>query len=334
MVVENFEEMLINAKFNKIDFNISQMKIFYQVYGEKVYVFHVCDATRGTFFDGKSYQEVLQTIKEQFERQGIYETAILSVIFTADMPWVRALAKEEQSVWIVDTMCNRLMIYENQPSDFLGIRSYLERMLEDTPVQKVPTKQRKYFSLCNTCIVLVNVIIFLFMEFTGNTQDAYYMAEHGAMYVPYMVNNGEMYRLFTAMWIHFGVEHLFGNVLPLLLLGDNLERAVGRKKYMIIYLFSGLGASMCSFLFNLVTASYAVAAGASGAIFGVIGALFYVVAYNRGRLEDLTVGRLGVLILYILYTGIATPGIDNAAHIGGLGIGFLLAVVLYQKRAV
>ena len=80
------------------------------------------------------------------------------------------------------------------------------------------------------------------------------------------------------------------------------------------------------------SASYAVAAGASGAIFGVIGALFYVVVKNRGKLEDMTAFRLGILIVYILYTGITTSGIDNAAHIGGLIIGVLLAILFYQRK--
>lgn len=89
---------------------------------------------------------------------------------------------------------------------------------------------------------------------------------------------------------------------------------------------------MCSFLYNFVTTSYAVAAGASGAIFGVIGALFYVVARNHGKLEDMTIFRLGVLIVYVLYSGITTPGIDNAAHIGGLIIGVLLAILFYHEK--
>ena len=128
------------------------------------------------------------------------------------------------------------------------------------------------------------------------------------------------------------MQALSSNMFSLLLLGDNLERAVGKGKYILIYLLSGLGASMCSFLYNFITASYAVAAGASGAIFGVIGALFYVVIKNHGKLEDMTIFRLGILIVYILYTGITTPGIDNAAHIGGLVIGVLLAILLYQGR--
>ncbi len=332
MVVQRFESMLENAQFNKIESNLPKMRIFYRVYSDRVYIFHVCDAREGMFFDRSSYQKMIRQIQEEFFQKGFFQIQILSVIFTADMKKARELADSGEAVWIVDTLCNRLMIYENQPSDFMGIREYFERMLSEAPVEKPLKKKNRYISLCNSGIVIINVLIFFWLEAKGNTENAYYMIEHGAMYVPYMVNHGQMYRLFTAMWLHFGFEHLSSNMFSLLLLGDNLERAVGKGKYILIYLLSGLGASMCSFLYNFITASYAVAAGASGAIFGVIGALFYVVIKNHGKLEDMTIFRLGILIVYILYTGITTPGIDNAAHIGGLVIGVLLAILLYQGR--
>lgn len=330
MVVQRFEEMLGNAQFSRLESNIPKMKMFYRIYKDRVYVFHVCDAREEMFLNRVSYQKIVEEIREEFLNRGYFQVNVLSVIFTEDMKKARQLAELEQSVWIVDTLCNRLMIYENQPSDFMGIREYFERMLAEAPIERKPKKRQRYFSLCNSCIVILNVLVFFWLEILGNTQDARFMVKHGAMYMPYMINNGQMYRLFTAMWLHFGLDHLSGNMIPLLLLGDNLERAVGRGKYVAIYLLSGLGASMCSFLYNFVTASYAVAAGASGAIFGVIGALFYIVASNHGKLEDMTVIRLGILIIYILYTGITTPGIDNAAHIGGLMIGVLLAMLFYS----
>ncbi len=332
MVVQRFESMLESAQFNKIESNIPRMKMFYRVFSDKVYVFHVCDAREGMFFDRYSYQKIVRQIQEEFFNKGYFQICLLSVIFTVDIKKAREFADLGEAVWIVDMLCNRLMIYENQPADFMGIREHFERMLLETPIQKPQRKKNRYISLCNSCIVILNILIFFWLEARGNTKNAYYMVEHGAMYVPYMVNDGQMYRLFTAMWLHFGFEHLSSNMFSLLLLGDNLERAVGKGKYILIYLISGLGASMFSFLYNFVTASYAVAAGASGAIFGVIGALFYVVVRNRGKLEDMTAFRLGILIVYILYTGITTSGIDNAAHIGGLIIGVLLAILFYQRK--
>jgi len=116
------------------------------------------------------------------------------------------------------------------------------------------------------------------------------------------------------------------------LLGDNVERAVGRWKYLTIYLMSGLAGSCLSFAGALVTRRYAVCAGASGAIFGIIGALFYIVAVNRGRLEDMTTRRLGIMIAVSLYHGFTSSGVDNLAHIGGMIGGALLAMVLYKRK--
>ena len=134
------------------------------------------------------------------------------------------------------------------------------------------------------------------------------------------------------MFMHFGISHLMNNMVVLFLLGDNVERAVGRWKYLVIYLMSGMAGSILSYAHAILTGDYAVSAGASGAIFGVIGALFYIVAVNKGRLEDMTTRKLGLLIVISLYHGFTGSGVDNYAHIGGLAAGALLAAVLYRKK--
>ena len=134
------------------------------------------------------------------------------------------------------------------------------------------------------------------------------------------------------MFLHFGISHLANNMLVLFFLGDNVERAVGHWKYLVIYLLSGLAGSGLSFAHAMLSGDYAVSAGASGAIFGVIGALFYIVARNRGRLEDMTTRRLGFLIFISLYHGITGSGVDNYAHVGGLIGGILSALVLYCRE--
>ena len=153
----------------------------------------------------------------------------------------------------------------------------------------------------NTMMIVINAIVFAVMELTGSTLDTMYMLEHGASYAPWILEYGQYWRLFTSMFMHFGISHLGNNMLVLFLLGDNVERAVGRWKYTVIYLMSGLAGSCLSFAGSLVKREYAVCAGASGAIFGIIGALFYIVAVNRGRLEDMTTRRLGIMIVVSLY---------------------------------
>ncbi|MFA9376864.1 MAG: rhomboid family intramembrane serine protease [Lachnotalea sp.] len=187
-------------------------------------------------------------------------------------------------------------------------------------------------ALCTNLFILANIIVFAVMEMRGSTLDTEYMIGSGAAYAPLIVDYGQYYRLFTSMFMHFGIQHLFNNMFILFFVGDILERTAGRVKYVIIYLLSGLGASGLSCVYNYIRGENAVSAGASGAIFGVIGALFYVVLVNKGRLEEITTLRMGLLILVSVYYGFSSTSVDNVAHIGGIISGIILGIVLYRRK--
>ena len=183
----------------------------------------------------------------------------------------------------------------------------------------------------NGVLIAVNILYFFWLEFHGSTENAAFMVEHGAMYVPLVVREGEYYRLLTAVFMHFGISHLVNNMVILFVLGDNLERARGKVKYLVFYLICGVGANVFSMVVSIREYELAVSAGASGAIFGVIGGLLYVVIRNRGRLEDLSTRQLALFVACSLYFGFTSTGIDNAAHVGGLVLGFLLAAIFYRN---
>ncbi|MGN1377497.1 MAG: rhomboid family intramembrane serine protease [Dorea sp.] len=193
-------------------------------------------------------------------------------------------------------------------------------------------KKNKIKAPCTVALIAVNVIVFLLLSFRGMTEDGMFLLEHGAMYVPYMIEKGEYYRIFTSMFLHFGFDHLLNNMVILAAIGWNLEYEIGQLKFVILYLFSGLGGNLLSAYWDIRVGEYAVSAGASGAIFGVIGALLYVAIRNRGRIGDISGKGLVFMIILSLYYGYSSGGVDNMAHIGGLIAGFLLSVLLYRKK--
>ena len=202
-------------------------------------------------------------------------------------------------------------------------------MREQTEIFE-PTKKS-----VNVIIVAVTVITFLVMQFLEKsvTQGTFYghttqfLLEHGALHKPGVLS-GEWYRLITHMFLHADIWHLGNNMLILFCLGNALEHYTGKISYVVIYFFSGILAGLGSVVYNT---DNTVSVGASGAVFGVVGAMAWLVVRNKGRLPGFTGPRMLIFVLMSVYAGFADRGVDNAAHIAGLIAGFLLAILIYRK---
>lgn len=170
----------------------------------------------------------------------------------------------------------------------------------------------------------MNVIIFVILMILGKTEDTGFILEHGAMYEPYITELHEYYRLVTSMFLHFGISHLMNNMIMLGALGWYLEAEVGHVRFLFLYILSGIGGNLCSLLYNLSLGREIVSAGASGAIFGLMGALVCAAVQRRGYVGGLNRHRLIIMVVLSLYFGLTSTGVNNVAHIGGLAAGFLL----------
>lgn len=186
--------------------------------------------------------------------------------------------------------------------------------------------------VCTISLVIVNIVVFLLLSFWGMTENAGFMVEHGAMYAPFVTEFGEYYRFFTSMFLHFGFDHLLNNMLMLAVVGQALEAEVGKVKFLLIYMLSGLCGNVLSFCQDIWTGENVVSAGASGAIFGLMGAVIYIAIRQRGCVGNISGRGLIFATLLSLYYGYTQGGIDNLAHIGGLIGGILLGILLYRKR--
>ena len=162
-------------------------------------------------------------------------------------------------------------------------------------------------------LILLNILVFLIVEFTGSSQNTMHMLDCGAAFTPMIIQGGEYYRLFTCMFLHFGIEHLLNNMLVLFVLGSRLEQVIGKIKFLLIYLIGGVLGNVISLLIELRTQDFAVSAGASGAVFAVMGAMIYIVIRNKGWLGDLSMRQILVMAAFSLYFGFAsTCGIQTA----------------------
>lgn len=180
-------------------------------------------------------------------------------------------------------------------------------------------------------LVALNVLVFLAMLADGAGLLEANSAVHlrwGANFGP-LTKEDQWWRLATCVFLHFGLVHLAMNMWALWGVGGLVERLYGNAGFLALYLFAGLTGSFASLYWN---ADRVVSAGASGAIFGVFGALAAFVlreprSVPKSVLKSLT-GSMLVFIVYSVVFGAAVSGIDNAAHAGGLAGGFLAGLLL------
>ena len=187
-------------------------------------------------------------------------------------------------------------------------------------------------NLVTAGLIIVNIIVFLVVDFTGGSENTAHMIRCGAAYTPLIIEDGEWYRLVTAIFLHFGINHLLNNMVVLGVLGERLEALMNRFSYILLYFIAGIGGNLLSMALEMRSGEYAASAGASGAVFGMMGALLYILIRNRGRVLDLSMRRMMIMVGLSVYLGFADAGVDNAAHIGGLICGFAAAVILYHPK--
>lgn len=181
-------------------------------------------------------------------------------------------------------------------------------------------------------LMAINGIVFLVLGLMGDTESAVFMMEHGAVFPPYIIEDGEYWRLLTATFLHFDFMHLLNNMVMLGSAGQILERALGKVKFLLLYLIAGIGGSLLSFGQMVHSGEYAVSAGASGAIYGIIGALVWIVIVHKGKYESLTGKGLVMMLVLCLYYGFSGGNVDNWGHIGGFIMGFLISIIFYRRN--
>jgi membrane associated rhomboid family serine protease len=195
---------------------------------------------------------------------------------------------------------------------------------DSTPVIKGINRNRFIPNQKNTPVTkflsISLIAIFLLQELTGTL-----LVKSFALFAP-LVTSGEWWRLISAGFLHGSIIHLLFNVYILWVIGSQLESIVGNIKFIIIYFVSLLGGSVASYLFSPF-GSYSI--GASGAIFGLMGAMLVV-----GRKRNLDISQITTLVAINVVIGFVLSGIDWRAHLGGLATGAVITWVLINATSL
>ena len=185
-------------------------------------------------------------------------------------------------------------------------------------------------AICTLTILAINAGLFLFLSLVFREQGERFLVEHGGLYAHAVLERGEYYRFVSSLFVHFGIEHLAGNMLLLTALGYNLEIEKGHIKFLVIYFVSGIGGNIVSFWWRHVinVEGLVVSGGASGAVYGLMGAVLGTFIKHGRPIARLSKQGILIMIGISLFISFTSTGIDNAAHIGGLIFGFIIALLV------
>ena len=240
--------------------------------------------------------------------------------------------------WHVDLSTGGVSVPKGQPKKFINLREVIAKSCagpsENTPAtfseisrqqQSLAPSSRYRHAYLTYALIAINAAILAAMYMEGFPQDILVPMRFGAIYPPLLLYGGEWYRLFTAMFIHFGVHHFAANAMGLLIFGTRIERFFGRLWFAVIYVITGLAGSVASLYL-----SRAYSAGASGAIYGLVGFIFVYTRLSKRTIEYM---NWYVMFIYVgigITMGFTQEGIDNFGHLGGLAAGALFGAGYYS----
>jgi len=207
--------------------------------------------------------------------------------------------------------------------------------MNQTLIPEAPTKKSPY--TITYALIAANVLVFAAMVATGvsfTQPTPLDVANWGGDYAPLTIGAHQYWRLLTSCFLHFGIVHIGFNMYVLYQIGPFIQMAFGRIRYLLIYFSAGLGGSIVSVFVHPMS----VGAGASGAIFGLYGAVFGFLLIKRRSLDPAVTKSIaksaGIFVLYNVVYGSITRTTDLSAHFGGLVTGFVVGMLLIRPRAM
>lgn len=257
--------------------------------------------------------------------QGLNNVEIVTVVLLDDNlkglgesgDWSASLQQNGEKTIIVDLQKNYITYFDESVNEVIN-------ELANVINYNRPKNQERKKSTATFILIGINILVFLITAYLSNSlfninDDV--LVKFGAKYNP-AIESGQYFRLLTCMFLHGGIIHIALNMYALYSIGPLVERIYGRSKYLTIYFVTGIIASLASYIF-----STGLSVGASGAIFGLLGAVLAYAFKERNNIgKDFLRSVLSTLIANLII-GLSIANIDNFAHIGGALSGVVLGEI-------
>ncbi len=320
--MEKFEKVFFNSITKELKFF---MRDYYSNYHNKnkwIGLLDLDEVMVGVIVVKDSDEEVDFNEAREYLAKSLNKPFILNLIILTSGEYINY--GESNYNKLIFSLKERKIIYcSNGSKAFIPIIDYIVNI---DSKRKISFKAYKV----TYTIIILNILLYLIEVIKSRNLidiDIYTLIQMGAK-VNVLINSGEIYRLLTSAFLHGGIIHIFFNMSALNIIGREVEAVYGSKRYIAIYVISALGGSVVSYLFK----PNSISVGASGAIFGLLGAMLIFGLKERDKIGKQYMKNILETIGLNVIIGITIPNIDNFAHLGGLILGAITSFILFKKK--
>ncbi|MEN8435005.1 rhomboid family intramembrane serine protease [Clostridium septicum] len=312
-------------KFEKIFYNLLTknagffMKNYYSEFHKKTKWIGILDlgnSVLGVIVTGDDEEDINYREAKEYLTGAFNKPQILNSVILASGEYIENKISSNEDKLIFSLKDRKIIYCSQSAKPLIPIIEYIVK-IDTSPKDKLNKYKFTY------TLIVVNILIYMISAIKAKNIiyiDIGTLIQMGAKVNP-LINQGQIYRLITSAFLHGGIIHITFNMMALKIIGVQVEEIYGRKKYAVIYFLSAIGSSFLSYLFS----QSSVSVGASGAVFGLLGAML-IFAFNKRKTigKEYMMNIIQVIILNIVI-GLTATNIDNFGHIGGLIVGILVA---------
>lgn len=328
----SIQDFLLSMGYQK---DISHNMLFVKEEVDVIYLIQITGASYNQYVKKEAYLRNNQRLIFYWNGRTGKPVEILNLIIVPSIkiPGIMEVAKEIQGVWLLDEEKHRIVLFEEQDKQFDSLYQPLEDWFQGLQEQE-ETSISIWEYKGTIGLIVINLLVFLWVSQKGDVYSSSFMFKMGAQSWYAVFYEHEYYRMITSMFLHFGWEHLFNNMLVLGLAGNQLEKKIGTIKFLILYFLSGIMGNLISNFGYAWQGIQAVCAGASGAIYGVLGAILIQLCFQKHGRRQLSPIRIIFLLLMSFYLSVTEGTVDYYAHTGGFLMGILLGALFafLEKR--
>lgn len=323
--MEKFENVFFNILSKKAGFFMRNYESNFSNKEKWIGILELDEVIVGVIVTNDSQEDINDKEAHEYLQGAFKKPHILNSVIVASGDYIE-LEKSYNNRRLIFSLRERKIIYCDEGAKALV--PIIEYMVQSDTSDKLNVKEYKFTYF----LIAMNIILYIISMIMSRNIfdiDAYTLINLGAK-VNELINEGQVWRLITSAFLHGGLTHILFNMFALKILGTQVEKIYGIKKYAIIYFSSAIGGSLLSYLF----VPNSISVGASGAIFGLLGAMLVFGFREKENIgKQFMINILQVIVLNIV-VGLTVSNIDNYGHLGGLIVGVIMSFLVFKKKVI